>query len=129
MALELETKSEKSISRSDLCFLILKNRSFCLFEDVPLFEMDICGKKILDWTKNSCIGGKVFEVEYSIQDNVFDLIRKNVKGEYSVVCVLYADTPLLSQIVMQDIWNLFVKSNERILQRRYYFSWFLQSIY
>lgn len=114
MALEFETLKEKNISKDDMCYIILKNKAFCLYDDVPLYEMDICGRKILEWTKSACIGNKIFEVEYSIQDNVFDLIRKNVKGGYAVACVLYADTPLLSKVVMQDIWNMFVKSNERI---------------
>ena len=114
MAIEFETKMEKTLSREDVCYVVLKNKTFCLYENVPLYEMDICGRQILEWTKSVCFGGKVIEVEYSIQDNVFDLIRKNVKGDYSVAVVMYADTPLLSKFVMQDIWNIFIKSNERI---------------
>lgn len=113
MALDFEVQREKTLSKEDLCYLILKNKSFSLFKDVPIYQMDICGRAIKDWVKDACSGNEIIEKEYSIDDNIFDIIRNEVRTK-SIVCVLYADSPLISKIVLQDIWNMFLSTGESI---------------
>ena len=113
MPLELQTERKTTLTKQDLCFIILKNSNFCLYGDVPTYKMDICGKQIIDWTLEACKGNEIIQLEYTMQDNVFDIVKSKAKDK-KVVCVLYADTPLISQIVLHNVWNLFVSSGERI---------------
>jgi bifunctional N-acetylglucosamine-1-phosphate-uridyltransferase/glucosamine-1-phosphate-acetyltransferase GlmU-like protein len=114
MSFELETLKEKILSKDNLTYLILKNDEQCVVKDIPSHKMDICGKQILDWTLNACEkSSKIIQATYSMQDNIFDIVRKNIKTA-GVVCVLYADSPLLSTLVLQEIWNQFISSGEKI---------------
>lgn len=113
MALKMQTQNVETITKKDVCYIILKNSAFCLYGEVPTYEMDVCGKKIIDWTKNACFGSKIIEVEYSIKDNIFDIVKKHAKDN-AVICVLYADSPLLTQLVLSDVWNMFASSGESI---------------
>ena len=113
MAIKMQAQKSETITKQDVCYIILKNSAFCLYGEVPTYQMDVCGKKIIDWTKNACKGSEIIEVEYNLQDNIFDIVKKHAKDK-PVVCVLYADSPLLTQIVLNDVWNLFASSGESI---------------
>lgn len=113
MSLKMQTEQSITINKKDVCYIILKNSAFCLYDDVPTFQMDVCGKKIIDWVKNACSGSEVIIVEYSIKDNIFDIVKKTAKDK-EVVCVLYADSPLLTQYTLNDVWNLYASSGENI---------------
>ncbi len=104
-----QTLTQKTISSKDICYILLKNNVLSLYNSVPAYEMDICGKKIIDWTRSALDGNEVIEVDYTLQDNVFDLVLKHAKNK-SVVCVLYADTPLLTKVVLQDLWNIYTSN-------------------
>ncbi len=113
MSLKMQTEKSLTINKKDVCYIILKNSAFCLYGDVPTYEMDICGKKIIDWVKNACAGSEIIEVEYSIQDNIFEIVKRKAKDK-AVVCVLYADSPLLNQYTLNDVWNLYASSGESL---------------
>ena len=113
MSLKMQAQKVETITKKDVCYIILKNSAFCLYGEVPTYEMDVCGKKIIDWTKNACVGSEIIEVDYNVKDNIFDIVKKHAKDK-AVICVLYADSPLLTQFVLNDVWNMFASSGESI---------------
>ena len=113
MLVDFEIKTQKFITKEDVCYVILKNNQFCLVNNVKAYQMKIGGKMAIDYVKKACNSKEIIEINYSVTDNVFELVKSHCKNK-NVVCVLYADSPLINSSVLQEIWNLFLSSGKGI---------------
>lgn len=114
MTVEVENEVSKCEYLENVTYLLLKNSNIVFYKDVPAYNMDICGKKIINCVKEACRSNDIILVEYGIEDNIFDIVRSNVKKKKGLLVVLYADSPLLTPFVIKECLSLFLTLNVKI---------------
>ncbi|MCL2851158.1 MAG: hypothetical protein FWE01_02230 [Firmicutes bacterium] len=104
---QVKEEKVKLTSSDDLFVLVLVPQLSAFALDDP-FELELCGKSLIDWNTEAVSSFPYRRVEVSLGDDIITLVRKHAT-RHKYICVVYADMPLVTRRTIEEALN-FTKS-------------------
>ena len=125
LVLERETQTQyakKAWASSDVLVIVLLNKNFNFGATRTPYELNICGKKMWEWT-SLCVGDCEVKTTVCTEESDILTLIKPYLGSKKYTFVLYSDTPLFSAKTFDEALTYFAlrQANVLKLKRGYVF--------
>ena len=112
---EVQVKPEKvDMSQKDVNFIVLAVNSPYFGIDKPSFNLDVCGKTMIEWVENACaLTPTVKQVPFK-----FDLLKeiKPLLNNSTWTVVLFSDSPLLTRKTVENAFSIAEQKGLNVLK-------------
>lgn len=115
-----KTENYSNIADEDLKnqvkVLILKVNNDSFKSDKKTYDLQICGKKMVDYVKLAVKDYCTTDAEIDSKEDFLNIAKQYVDKKYKYTLVLFTDAPLIQQKTVKDIVEYFVMKSLSVLK-------------